>query len=56
MLGSVICWREATYQLIRDLRIQGVSNLAKGKTDGQPGDPLEMLIFNLTIHHLWDGF
>jgi len=26
---------------------------AKGKTGGQQGDPLEMLIFNLTIHHLW---
>ncbi len=24
----------------------------KGKTGGQEGDPLEMLIFNLTIHHL----
>ena len=28
-------------------------HLAKGKTGGQQGDPLEMLIFNLTIHHLW---
>jgi hypothetical protein len=27
--------------------------LAKGKTGGQQGDPLEMLIFNVTIHHLW---
>ncbi len=26
---------------------------SKGKIDGQQGDPLEMLIFNLTIHHLW---
>jgi hypothetical protein len=26
---------------------------AKFKTGGQPGDPLEMLIFNLTIHNLW---
>ncbi len=25
----------------------------KGKTGGQQGDPLEMLIFNWTIHHLW---
>ena len=32
----------------------GKVHLAKGKTDGQEGDPLEMLIFNLTIHHLWD--
>ena len=24
----------------------------KGKTGGQQGDPLEMLTFNLTIHHL----
>jgi hypothetical protein len=31
----------------------GQVHLGKGKTDGQQGDPLEMLIFNLTIHHLW---
>ena len=27
-------------------------HLAKGKTGGQQGGALEMLIFNLTIHHL----
>jgi hypothetical protein len=31
----------------------GQVHLAKGKTGGQQGDPLEILIFNLTIHHLW---
>jgi hypothetical protein len=31
----------------------GQVHLAKGKTGGQQGDPAEMLIFNLTIHHLW---
>ncbi len=31
----------------------GQVHLAKGKTGGHQGDPLEMLIFNLTIHHLW---
>jgi len=31
----------------------GQVHLAKGKTVGQKGDPLEMFIFNLTIHHLW---
>jgi hypothetical protein len=31
----------------------GQVHLAKSKTGGQQGDPLEMLIFNLTIHHLW---
>ena len=31
----------------------GQVHLAKGKTGGQQGDPLEMLIFNLTIQHLW---
>jgi hypothetical protein len=31
----------------------GQVHLAKGKTGEQQGDPLEMLIFNLTIHHLW---
>jgi hypothetical protein len=30
----------------------GQVHLAKGKTGGQEGDPLERLIFNLTIHHL----
>ncbi len=29
----------------------GQVHLAKGKTGGQQGDPLKMLIFNLTIHH-----
>ncbi len=28
-------------------------HIAKGKTGGQKGDPLEMLIFNLTVHHIW---
>jgi hypothetical protein len=31
----------------------GQVHLTKGKTGGQQEDPLEMLIFNLTIHHLW---
>jgi hypothetical protein len=31
----------------------GQVHLAKGKTGGQQGDPLKMLIFNLTIHNLW---
>jgi hypothetical protein len=31
----------------------GQVHLVKGKTGGQEGDPLEMFIFNLTIHHLW---
>ena len=31
----------------------GQVHLVQGKTDGQQGDPLEMLIFNLTIHNLW---
>ena len=30
----------------------GQVHLDKGKTGGQQGDPLEMLIFNLTIHHV----
>ncbi len=33
----------------------GQVHLAKDKTGGQPGDPLEMLIFNLTIYHLGTG-
>ena len=31
----------------------GQVHVAKGKTGGQQGDPLEMLIFNLTVHHIW---
>ena len=31
----------------------GQVHLTKGKTGGQQGDPLKMLIFFLTIHHLW---
>jgi hypothetical protein len=31
----------------------GQVHLPKDKTGGQEGDPLEMLIFILTIHHLW---
>jgi hypothetical protein len=27
--------------------------IVKDKTGGQQGDPLEMLIFNLTVHHIW---
>jgi hypothetical protein len=27
--------------------------LVKVKTGGQQGDPLEMLMFKLTMHHLW---
>jgi len=38
---------------LRYLDWDGQVHLAKEKTGGQQGDPLEMLIFNLTIHHLW---
>ncbi len=31
----------------------GQVHLAKGKTGGRQGGALEMLTFNLTIHHLW---
>jgi hypothetical protein len=31
----------------------GQVHIAKGKTGGQQGDPQEMLIFNLTVHHIW---
>jgi hypothetical protein len=33
--------------------LDGQVHLDKGKTGGQQGDPLEMLIFYLTVHHLW---
>jgi hypothetical protein len=38
---------------LRYFNWDGQVHLAKGKTDGQQEDPLEMLIYNLTIHHLW---
>jgi hypothetical protein len=31
----------------------GQVHIVKGKTGGQQDDPLEMLIFNLTVHHIW---
>ena len=41
------------YAKLRYFDWDGQVDLAKGKTGGQQGVPLEMLIFNLTIHHLW---
>jgi hypothetical protein len=38
---------------LRYFDCDGQVHLGKGKTGGQQGDPLEMIIFNLTIHHLW---
>ena len=38
---------------LRDFDWDGQVHFAKVKTGGQQGDPLEMLTFNLTIHHLW---
>jgi hypothetical protein len=31
----------------------GQVHIVKGKTGGQKGDPLEILIFNLTVYHIW---
>ncbi len=45
-----------TCEAIEKLRYfdwDGQVHIVKGKTDGQQGDPLEMLIFNLTVHHIW---
>ena len=41
------------YAKLRYFDWDGQVHLAKSKTGGQQGDPLEMLLFNLTIHHLW---
>ncbi len=38
---------------LRYLDWDGQVHLAKGKTGGQQGDPLEMFLFNLTILNLW---
>jgi hypothetical protein len=40
-------------QKLRYFDWDGQVHIAKGKTGGQQGDPLEMLIFNLTVHHIW---
>ncbi len=40
-------------QQLRYFDWDGQFHLAKGKTGRHQGDPLEMFIFNLTIHHLW---
>ena len=41
------------HTILRYFDWNGQVHLVKDKTDGQHGDPLEMLIFNLTIHNLW---
>ena len=46
-------WPTLIYIKLRYFDWDGQVHLAKGKTGGQQGDPLEMLVFNLTIHHLW---
>ena len=38
---------------IRYFDWDGQLHLTKGKTGGQKGDPLEMLVFNLTTIHFW---
>ncbi len=38
---------------LRNFDWDGQVHIAKGKTGGQHGDPLEMLLFNLTVHHIW---
>ena len=43
----------ACHAKLRYFDWDGQVHFAKGKTGGQQGDPLEMLIFNLTIHNLW---
>ncbi len=40
------------YPNLRYFDWDGQVHLTKGKTGGQQGDPLKMLIFFLTIHHL----
>jgi hypothetical protein len=43
-----------TYHIkLRYFDWDGQVHLVNNKTDGQEGDPLKMLIFNLTIHNLW---
>jgi len=38
---------------LRYIDWDGQVHIAKGKTGGQQGDPLEMFIFNLAVHHIW---
>jgi hypothetical protein len=54
-LSNLFCYFKAMRTCHAKLRYfdwDGQIHLAKGKTGGQQGDPLEMLIFNLTIHNL----
>ena len=41
------------HEKLRYFDWDGQVHLGKGKTGGQQGDPLEMLVFNLTTLHLW---
>ena len=41
------------YTTLRYFDWDGQVHLTKVKKGGHQGDPLEILIFNLTIHHLW---
>ena len=43
----------ACHAKLRYFDWDGQVHFSKGKTGGQQGDPLEILVFNLTIHHLW---
>jgi hypothetical protein len=55
-LSNLFCYFKAMRTCHAGLRYfewDGQVHLVKGKTGGQQGDPLEMLIFNLTIHNLW---
>ena len=51
----LVTFTSSTHDIRRYVTLTGTDrfNLTKDKTGGQQGDPLEMLIFNLTIHHLW---
>ncbi len=55
-LSNLFCYLKAMrtcHAKVRYFDWDGQVQLAKDKTGGQQGDPLEMLIFKLTIHNLW---
>jgi hypothetical protein len=53
-VSNLFDYLKDTYHVkLRYFDWDGQVHLPKEKRGGQDGDPLKMLIFNLTIHHLW---
>ena len=60
MFGCFFTTNNQTYDILnfeyvklQYFDLEGLFYLSKGLTGGRQGDPLEMLVFCITIHHLW---